>query len=110
MRKTELWFGLCGGAVGVAIAALSYFEVLPYVEQPDKLSAIICACAGAVGIAGALLVPKHHVAGSVIMAVALIAVTYFGFPWQSISAVLFIISATLSLAPVRKPQHKEETP
>jgi len=109
-RKTELWFGLCGGAVGVVIAALTYFEVLPYAGQPDKLAAIICAAAGAVGIAGALLVPRHHVAGSVIMAIALIAVTYFGFPWQSVSAVLLIISATLALAPVREPQHKEGTP
>jgi hypothetical protein len=105
MRKTELWFGVCGGALGVAIAALTYFEVLPYAQQPDKLYAVICAAAGVTGIAGALLVPKRNVAGSVIMAVALIAVTYFSFPWQSVSAVLLIISATLSLAPVREPQH-----
>jgi hypothetical protein len=105
MRKTELWFGVCGGALGVAIAALTYFEALPYAQQPDKLYSVICAAAGVTGIAGALLVPKRNVAGSVIMAVALIAVTYFGFPWQSVSAVLLIISATLSLAPVREPQH-----
>ncbi len=105
MRKTELWFGLCGGIVGVAVAALTYFEVLPYAGQPDKLAAVICAVGGVVGIFGALLVPKHHVMGSVIMAIALITVTYFGFPWQSVSAVLLIISATLALAPVREPQH-----
>ena len=94
----------------MAIAVLTVFEVLPYAEQPDKLATIICAVAGVVGIVGALLVPRHHVAGSVVMAVALIAVTYFGFPWQSVSAVLLIISATLALAPVREPQHKEGTP
>jgi len=109
-RRTEFWFGLCGGAAGVVIAALTFFEILPYVGQMDKLAAIICAVAGAVGIVGALLIPRHHVAGSVVMAVALIAVTYFGFPWQSVSAVLLIISASLALAPVREPQHKEEEP
>jgi hypothetical protein len=105
MRKTELWFGVCGGAVGILIAVLTYFGALPYAHEPDKLFTLICAVAGAAGIAGALIVPKHHVAGSVIMAISMVAVTYFGFPWQSVSAVLLIVSATLSLAPVREPLH-----
>ena len=105
MRKTELWFGVCGGAAGILIAVLTYYGVLPLANEPDRLFALICAAAGAAGIAGALLVPKHHVAGSVIMAAGMVAVTYFGFPWQSVSAVLLIVSATLSLAPVREPLH-----
>lgn len=103
-RKTELWFGICGGAAGIVIAALAWFGALPpYAQEPDKLSAIICACCGAVGIVGAAFVPKHHLAGSVIMTAALVVITIYGFPWQSVSAVLLIISATLSLAPVREP-------
>lgn len=105
MRKTELWFGICGGAAGILIAVLSLLGVLPYAPQMDKLHALICIAAGVSSIAGALLVPRHHVAGSVIMAAGLVAVTIFGFPWQSVAAVLLIISATLSLAPVREPLH-----
>lgn len=101
MRKTELLFGICGGAAGVLIATLTLFGMLPYAQPIDKLPVLICAGAGTASIAGALLVPRHHVAGSVIMAIGMVAVTYFGFPWQSVSAVLLIISATLSLAPVR---------
>ncbi len=103
MRKTELWFGICGGAASVLIAALSFFEVLPYAPQLDKLYAFICAGAGIVSIFGALLVPGRHIAGSVIMTAGLVVITIFGFPWQSVAAVLLIISATLSLAPVREP-------
>ncbi len=110
MRKTELIFGVCGGAAGVAVAALTWFQLLPYARQPDKLSVLLCACAGVLGIVGALLVPRHHVVGSVAMAIGMIAVTYFGFPWQSLSAVLLVISATLALAPVREPIHKEGMP
>lgn len=105
MRKTELWFGICGGASGVLIGALSLWGVLPYASEMDKLYAYLCMAAGAMSIIGALLVPSHHVAGSVIMAAGLVAVTIFGFPWQSVTAVLLIISATLSLAPVREPLH-----
>ena len=104
MRKTELWFGICGGAASVLIAALTYFEGLPYTPHLDKLvDAMICAGAGVASIIGALLVPRHHVAGSVIMAAGLVAVTIFGFPWQSVAAVLLVVSATLSLTPERKP-------
>jgi len=105
VRKTELWFGLVGGAAGILIAVLTLAEALPYAQQMDRPFAVICACAGAAGIAGALFVPKHHVVGSVIMAIALIVIIIFGFPWQSVSAVLLIISATLSLAPVREPSN-----
>lgn len=103
MRKTDLWFGVCGGAAGIIIAALTWFGALPHAQEPDRLYALVCACCGAAGIAGALLVPRHHLAGSVIMTAALVVITIFGFPWQSVSAVLLIISATLSLAPVREP-------
>ncbi len=102
MRKTEVWFGIVGGAAGIAIAALTLAEALPYVQQMDKLYTVICLCAGIAAMVGALLVPKHHVAGAVVMAASLVAVIIFGFPWQSVSAVLLIISATLSLAPVRE--------
>jgi hypothetical protein len=105
VRKTELWFGIIGGAVGILVAALTLAEVLPYAQQQDKLYALICMGAGAAGITGALFVPRHHVAGSVIMAIGLVVIIIFGFPWQSVSAVLMIISATLSLAPVREPSN-----
>lgn len=105
VRKTELWFGMIGGAAAILIGALTFAEVLPYAQQADKLYALICIGAGAMSIAGALFVPRHHVAGSAIMAIGLVVVIIFGFPWQSVSAVLLIISATLSLAPVREPSN-----
>ena len=103
MRKTELWFGICGGAASILIAVLSLLGALPYAPQMDKLYAYICFAAGVSSIVGALFVPKHHITGSVIMAAGLVVITIFGFPWQSAAAVLLIISASLSLAPVRGP-------
>jgi ABC-type Fe3+ transport system permease subunit len=107
MRKTEFMFGLCAGIAGLALAALSYFSLLPHPETVSysdntlKMYAALCMAANALGIAGALLVQKHNIPGAVFMAVSLIAILIFGFPWQSLSAVLYIISVVMATVPVK---------
>lgn len=108
MRKTEFIFGLCAGFTGLVVAALAYASLLPMSEAakaiPEsalKAYAIICAAANALGITGALLVQKHNVPGAVIMAVSMLALLIFGFPWQSLSAVLYIISVVMATVPVK---------
>jgi ABC-type Fe3+ transport system permease subunit len=107
MRKTEFIFGLCAGITGLVLAALSYFSLLPRSEivsfSANTLSvyAAVCMAANVLGIIGALLVQKHNIPGAVIMAVSLIAVLLFGFPWQSLPAVLYIISVVMATVPVK---------
>ncbi len=110
MRKTEIGFGIIASAAGMALSLLSMFAILPYSEQiminyPADIVwtySIICLATNVIGLAGALLVLKNHVLGSIVMAVVMIAVLVFGFPWQSIPAVLYIISVVLAMVPVRK--------
>lgn len=104
MRKTEFIFGLCAGTAGVLLAALSLLSLLPYLPEPgtaDHTYAFICLAANIFGIFGALIVQKYNIAGAVIMAAAVIAVMLFGFPWQSLPAVLYIISVVMAAVPVK---------
>ncbi|MDD5018435.1 MAG: hypothetical protein PHO15_10080 [Eubacteriales bacterium] len=106
MKKTEICFGVGGGLAGLIVALLSLFLLLPYSTEtiiipPEtiKIDAVVCLAANVVGITGALLVQKNNLLGSAVMSVALVVVLFFGFPWQSISAVLYIISVVMALAP-----------
>ncbi|MGI5850276.1 MAG: hypothetical protein ACOX8Q_09495 [Christensenellales bacterium] len=109
MRKTEILFGITAGTIGFVLAALSIFMLLPYSTETIKAQpadvlktyAVICMAANAAGFIGALLVLKNNILGAVIMAAAMIAVLIFGFPWQSFSAVLFIISVVMATVPVK---------
>ena len=101
MRKTELWFGVIAGAAGLLLGALSLAGILPYTAAAVSTHAVICIGANAAGIAGAVLVQRHHIFGSVIMAAVMVVVMFFGFPWQSVSAVMYIIAVVLAVVPVR---------
>ncbi len=109
MRKTELWLGVGAGVAGLLLAVLSFVKVLPYSSEAISasasvaLSAVVCAAANIAGIAGAVMVQRHHILGSVIMAIVMVVVLFFGFPWQSIPAVVYIMSVVLALVPVRIP-------
>lgn len=110
MRKTEIGFGIIASASGLLLSFLSLYAILPYsaeimIDYPAHIIrtySIICMAAHVVGFAGALLVMKNHVLGSIVMAVVMINVLIFGFPWQSIPAVLYIISVVLAMVPVKK--------
>ncbi len=109
MRKTEFLFGLCAGSAGIMLAVLALFSLLPF--SPDAASgltenllqtyAIICLAANTLGLFGALLVQKHNIAGALIMAVVMIIIMLFGFPWQSLPAVMYIISVVMAAVPVK---------
>lgn len=110
MRKMEIGLGVVAGIVGIVFAVLSMYEILPYstkdvIMPHDAASvqtyAIILLAANALGIAGAVLVKWHHVMGSVIMMLVAFASLIFGFPWQSITAVIYIISVVLAVVPVK---------
>ena len=89
------------------LAVLSITGILPYTEEAVRAYDVVCIAANAAGIVGAIMVQKHHIAGSVIMAAVMIIVMCFGFPWQSIPAVMYIISVVLAVVPV-KVHTKEE--
>ncbi len=104
MRKTELILGLIAGICGLVMAVLSLFGITHYLSgtlASEAYSGYILLGANVLGIIGALSVTKHHVAGSVIMLVATTAIMMFGFPWQSISAVLYIMAVVLAVVPVK---------
>lgn len=110
MRKTEIGLGVAAGIVGVVLAVLSMLFVLPYstkdvIMPHDAASvqtyAIILLAVNVLGIAGAVMVKWHHLVGSIIMTLATFAVLIFGFPWQSITAVMYIISVVLAMVPVK---------
>ncbi len=113
MRKTEIGLGMAAGITGVVLAVLSMFSVLPYsakdiIMPHDAVSvqtcAIILLAANVLGIAGAVVVKWHHVAGSVMMTLVMFIVLICGFPWQSVTAVLYIISVVLAMVPVKNEQ------
>ena len=106
MKKTETLFGVCAGIAGLILAVLSLFLLLPYAsetvsidESAVKLYAVFCLAANIAGLAGALFIKKNNIIGSAIMTAAVIVILLFGFPWQSISAVMFFISIVMALAP-----------
>ncbi len=110
MRKTEICLGAAAGITGVLLAVLSMLHLLPYSAKDvflphDAASvqayAIILLTANLFGAAGALTVSRHHVLGSVMMLIAAAAVLFLGFPWQSVPAVVYIISIVLAMVPVK---------
>lgn len=102
MRKTEFIFGICAGAAGLALGLLSLFSLLP--DSGSQTYAFICLGANVLGILGALIVQKNNVAGALSMAVSMLTLMFFGFPWQSLPAVLYIISFVLAAVPVKAAQ------
>ena len=113
MRKTELAFGISAAAVGLILALLSLFLLLPYSGTVEysadviKTYAVVCIVANVIGLAGALLILKNNILGSIIMAASMIIVLFFGFPWQSISAVLYIISFIMAVVPEKMNVHDQ---
>lgn len=104
MRKTEFIFGLLAGATGIALALLALFSLLPYPPGSDnggETFAAFCLAANALGILGALFVQKNNIFGALSMAVSMLALMFFGFPWQSLPAVLYIISVVMAAVPVK---------
>ncbi len=107
MRKTEMIFGLCAGAAGILIGVLSLVSLLPLQEAasvyPETLKAyaVVCIAANALGALGAILVQKRNIPGAVIMAASMLAILIFGFPWQTLPAVLYIISVVMATVPVK---------
>lgn len=107
MRKTEMIFGLCAGVAGILFAVLSLLSLLPWSEaalaypQTLYIYAVVCIAANVLGMLGALLVQKHNIPGALIMAVSMLVVLFLGFPWQSPSAVLYIISVVMATVPVK---------
>ena len=108
MRQTELWFGVVAGIAGLLLAVLSITGILPYIGDAVRAYDVVCIAANATGIVGAIIVQRYNIAGSVIMAAVMIVVMCFGFPWQSIPAVMYIISVVLAVAPVRVHTKEEQ--
>lgn len=109
MRKTEFIFGLCAGAAGLALALLSLFSLLPYppgLDNGGESFSFICLGANVLGIIGALFVQKNNIFGALSMAVSMLALMFFGFPWQSLPAVLYIISIVMAAVPVKSAENK----
>ena len=110
MRKLEIGLGVAAGVTGLIIAMLSMLQVLPYSAKDVLLPhdtasvqtyAIVLLAANALGIAGAVIVRRHHLMGSVMMFVVTLIVLVFGFPWMSIPAVVYVMSVMLAMVPVK---------
>ena len=112
MRKTETGLGIAAGASGIILGLLSLMGVLPYrsgslvTHDADTVVVIglVLIAVNVAGIIGALTVRKHHVIGSVVMAAVTVAVLILGFPWQSLPAVIYIMSVVMALVPVKSMQ------
>lgn len=110
MRKTELTLGLIAGISGLILAGLSLLGVTHYLDgtlAAAASSGYILLGANVLGIIGALSVIKHHVAGSIMMLLATAGVMLFGFPWLSISAVIYIMAVVLAMVPVKYEMEKK---
>lgn len=104
MRKTEVVLGLIAGGAGIIVAVLSLTKVLSFLPEYSGgagTGAIICLAANLIGIVGALTIHKNNIAGAVIMVLALTAVLFYGFPWQSLPAVIYIMSIVMAVVPVK---------
>lgn len=109
MRKTEIFLGIFAGFIGIILAVLFMLNILPYkFEIPDANTVftfgIILAGANITGIIGALLVNKNNILGAAVMAAVTITVMIFGFPWQSLPAVIYIMSVVMAVVPVKPAQ------
>ncbi len=106
MRKTEMTIGICAGAVGIVLGLLLLFDLFPVSPLVSgnlhrDVYAYICIAANVVGLVGAIMLRKRHLLGSGLMAAALIAIVFFGFPWQMISVTAYIVSVVLAVVPER---------
>lgn len=104
MRKTEMTLGLIASISGLLLAALSLLGVTDYLPgtlAADAYSGYILLGANVLGLAGALIVLKRHIVGSIAMILAMAVVLLFGFPWQSISGVTYIMAVVLAVVPVK---------
>lgn len=107
MRRTEIIFGIVAGFVGCVLGILALLGIMPDVAGrvnpfgTIQTCGIVCIVANVFGIFGALSIRKHHVMGSIIMTVVLVLILMFGFPWQTIPGVIYIVSIVLSAVPVK---------
>lgn len=110
MRKTEIGLGVAAGITGIVLTLLSMMSVLSYsakdIVMPHDASSvsiyfIVLLAANTLGVIGAIIIRWHHVLGSVVMMLVTIIVLIFGFPWQSVSAVMYIMSVVLAMVPVK---------
>jgi hypothetical protein len=110
MRKLEIGLGVAAGTTGIILSILSMMQILPYTTEDIFLPhdaanvqtyAIVLLAANAIGVAGAVIVKWHHVLGSVTMFAVTLIVLVFGFPWQSIPAVVYVMSVVLAMVPVK---------
>lgn len=110
MRKLEIGLGMAAGLTGILLSVLSIMQVLPYTTkdvflphdpQSVQTYAIILLAANVIGIAGALIVKRHNLLGSIIMFIVTLVVLVFGFPWLCIPAVVYIMSVVLAMVPIK---------
>lgn len=107
MRKTEIGLGIAAGVIGMALGLLSVLGILPYTQEVQQnteqlvLFGYLLIGFNALGIIGALMVAKHHIFGSVVMAAVTVLVLIFGFPWQTFSAVVYFTSVVMAVVPAR---------
>ena len=103
MRRTEMTIGILAGIAGIALGLLFLFNVFPQSSLvPDAHNvtyAYICIAANCLGLAGGILVRWKHFVGSGFMAAAMIIIMFFGFPWQVIPSVAYIVSVIMALVP-----------
>lgn len=103
MRKTEMVIGVLAGTAGVILGLLFLFELLPVSPlKPNAYNAVyagLCIGGNVIGFVGGLLVGKRHFLGSAFMAAAMFIIMFFGFPWQMIPAVAYIVCIVLAVVP-----------
>lgn len=108
VRKTDICLGIFAGFAGIVLAALSMLEILPYNAAVSAntiyIFGIILIGANIIGIIGALLIKKNNLLGSAVMAAVTIIIMIFGFPWQSLAAVVYIMSVVMAAVPEKPAQ------
>lgn len=108
VRNSEISLGVIAGCAGLILSGLSMLNLLPYRPafggEPSLVVGAVLAGANIIGILGALIVGKNHILGAAIMTVVTIAVIVFGFPWQSLPAVIYIMSVVMAAVPVKPAQ------
>lgn len=109
MRKTEIYLGIIAGLAGIILAVLYMLNVLPYKTAVLDVQTVfvfgtVLIGANIIGIAGALLINRNHLLGSAVMTAVTIIVVVFGFPWQSLPAVIYIMSVVMAAVPVKPAQ------
>lgn len=107
VKRTEIGLGIAAGAAGIVLGLTSLLGWLPYAAgtpvphdaQTTGLYSIVLLAANAFGVVAALAVNRRHVLGALGMSAVTAVVLVFGFPWQSLPAVLYIMSVVMALVP-----------